>query len=425
MIDIKILRTSPDVIKNSIIRRGGRYLETFEKLVAKDTEWRNILKDVESLRSKRNEIAKDIAQYKIKKTEPPDELKNLSLSNKKQIADKEDLLKKIEIEVNSLLLSIPNIVDDSVPFGKGDEDNKVVYEVVENRRNFDFKPLAHWEIGERLDILDFNTASKLSGSRFSMLKGKGARLERALIEFMLDLHTLQNGYTEILPPFLVNRETMTGTGQLPKFEEDLYKVYSDPELFLIPTAEVPLTNIYSGSVLREEDLPKQFAAATACFRQEAGSYGKDTKGLIRNHQFNKIELVWFTTPDSSMDALEKLRLHAEMVLKTLKLPYRVVELSSGDLGFSSSKTYDIEVWMPSQNMFREISSCSNCKDFQSRRMNTKFKRADGKTDYPHTLNGSGLAVGRTFAAVIENYQNSDGSVSIPDALIKYTRFDKI
>jgi seryl-tRNA synthetase len=425
MIDIKILRTSPDVIKNSIIRRGGRYLETFEKLVAKDTEWRNILKDVESLRSKRNEIAKDIAQYKIKKTEPPDELKNLSLSNKKQIADKEDLLKKIEIEVNSLLLSIPNIVDDSVPFGKGDEDNKVVYEVVENRRNFDFKPLAHWEIGEKLDILDFNTASKLSGSRFSMLKGKGARLERALIEFMLDLHTLQNGYTEILPPFLVNRETMTGTGQLPKFEEDLYKVYSDPELFLIPTAEVPLTNIYSGSVLREEDLPKQFAAATACFRQEAGSYGKDTKGLIRNHQFNKIELVWFTTPDSSMDALEKLRLHAEMVLKILKLPYRVVELSSGDLGFSSSKTYDIEVWMPSQNMFREISSCSNCKDFQSRRMNTKFKRADGKTDYPHTLNGSGLAVGRTFAAVIENYQNPDGSVSIPDALIKYTRFDKI
>lgn len=425
MIDLKILRGSPDVIKNSIIKRGGRYLETFEKLVAKDVEWRNLLKDVESLRGKRNEIAKEIAQYKIKKTEPPDELKNLSLNNKKQILDKEEILKRIEIEVNFLLLSIPNIVDDSVPYGKGEDDNRVLYESLNEKRDFDFKPLAHWEIGEKLDILDFNTASKLSGSRFSMLKGKGARLERALIEFMLDLHTIQNGYTEIFPPFLVNRETMTGTGQLPKFEEDLYKVYSDPELFLIPTAEVPLTNIYSGSVLKEEDLPKQFVAATTCFRQEAGSYGKDTKGLIRNHQFNKIELVWFTTPDSSMDALEKLRSHAEMVLKILKLPYRVVELSSGDLGFSSSKTYDLEVWMPSQNMFREISSCSNCKDFQSRRMSLRFKRADGKTDYPHTLNGSGLAVGRTFAAILENYQNADGSVSIPDALIKYTGFDKI
>jgi seryl-tRNA synthetase len=324
MIDLKILRNSPDLIKNSIVKRGGRYIEAFEKLVAEDAEWRNLLKDVESLRSKRNEIAKEIAQYKIKKTEPPDELKNISLDNKKQISDKEELLKKIEVEVNDLLLSIPNIIDDSVPLGKGDADNKVVYEALENRKNFDFNPLAHWEIGEKLDILDFNTASKLSGSRFAMLKGKGAKLERAIIQFMLDLHTEQNGYTEIFPPFLVTRQTMTGTGQLPKFEEDLYKVVSDPEMFLIPTAEVPLTNMYSGSILKEDQLPKQFTAVTACFRQEAGSYGKDTKGLIRNHQFNKIELVWFSMPETSMDALEKLRSHAEMVLKILKLPYRVV-----------------------------------------------------------------------------------------------------
>jgi len=424
MIDLKLLRNNPEVIENSIIARGGRYLSYFEELISKDIKYRSILKEVEDLRNKRNEIAKKIGDYRSKKENPPVEFEEQAKKIKTTIAEKEDELKKLEVEIKDLLLSIPNIIDESVPKGKSEDDNVVVYEDVENRKEFKFKPLSHYEIGENLKILDFETASKLSGSRFSIFVGKGAKLERALIQFMLDLH-VENGYKEIFPPFLVNRKTMTGTGQLPKFEEDLYKISGEEDLFLIPTAEVPLTNMYADSVIDEKDLPIQMTAYTACFRREAGSYGKDTKGLIRNHQFDKVELVWITTPQNSMEILERMRRDAERVLKLLKLPYRVVELCSYDLGFSSSKTYDLEVWMPSENRFREISSCSNCKDFQARRMNTRYRRLDGKLDYVHTLNGSGLAVGRTLAAVLENYQNEDGSVTIPEVLVKYTGFDKI
>jgi seryl-tRNA synthetase len=424
MIDLKLLRNNPEVIENSIIARGGRYLSYFEELISKDIKYRSILKEVEDLRNKRNEIAKKIGDYRSKKENPPVEFEEQAKKIKTTIAEKEDELKKLEVEIKDLLLSIPNIIDESVPKGKSEDDNVVVYEDIENRKEFKFKPLSHYEIGENLKILDFETASKLSGSRFSIFVGKGAKLERALIQFMLDLH-VENGYKEIFPPFLVNRKTMTGTGQLPKFEEDLYKISGEEDLFLIPTAEVPLTNMYADSVIDEKDLPIQMTAYTACFRREAGSYGKDTKGLIRNHQFDKVELVWITTPQNSMEILERMRRDAERVLKLLKLPYRVVELCSYDLGFSSSKTYDLEVWMPSENRFREISSCSNCKDFQARRMNTRYRRLDGKLDYVHTLNGSGLAVGRTLAAVLENYQNEDGSVTIPEVLVKYTGFDKI
>jgi len=424
MIDIKLLRTNPQIIRDSIIERGGRYLGYFDKLIDKDLSLRQTLKEVEELRKKKNEIVKKIGELKTKGSEVPFQLNEEAKEIKNKIAQKEEELKKIENEIKLLLLSIPNIIDETVPKGKSPDDNVVVYEDVENRRNFNFEPLSHLEIGERLNILDFDTASKLSGSRFALLKGKGAKLERALIWFMLDLHT-HNGYTEIFPPFIVNRKTMTQTGQLPRFEDELYHISGDEDFFLIPTAEVPLTNMYAESILDEKDLPLKFVAYTACFRREAGSYGKDTKGLIRNHQFNKVELVWITTPDSSMEVLERMRRDAEMVLKLLKLPYRVVELCSYDLGFSSSKTYDLEVWMPSEKRFREISSCSNCKDFQARRMNTRYRRKDGKIEYVHTLNGSGVAVGRTFAAILENYQNEDGSVSIPDVLVKYTGFDKI
>ncbi|MCX7905658.1 MAG: serine--tRNA ligase [Elusimicrobiales bacterium] len=425
MIDIKTLRTNPNLIEDSIIKRGGRYLPAFKELVEKDRIRLEMLKELEKLNKRRNEIAREIANLKKDNIEIPKAKIDEANSIKNSISELEENLKKLDSEVNYLLLSIPNILDSSVPYGKSDEDNKVVYENTSFKRKFDFKPLSHWELGEKIGILDFETASALSGSRFALLKGKGASLERALINFMLDLHTKEHGYQEVFPPFLVNRKTMTGTGQLPKFEEDLYKIQGEPELFLIPTAEVPLTNMYADKILREDELPKQFTAYTACFRQEAGSYGKDTKGLIRNHQFNKVELVWITTPEKSNETLEVMTKHAQRVLELLELPYRVVQLCSGDLGFASSKTYDIEVWMPSENRFREISSCSNCKDFQARRMNTRFRRDDGKIEYVHTLNGSGLAVGRTFAAIVENYQNADGSISIPKALVKYMGFDRI
>lgn len=425
MIDIKLIRSNPNIVEDSIIKRGGRYLSYFKELIEKDKDRLEKLKKLEDLNRKRNDIAKEIGLNKIKGVVPPNDLLEEASKIKAEISKIEEELKKLDFEVQNLLLALPNIIDESVDYGKSDEDNKVVYEDVSKMRKFDFKPLSHWELGENLGILDFEAASNLSGSRFALLKGKGAKLERALINFMLDLHTNEHGYNEIFPPYLVNRKTMTGTGQLPKFEEDLYKICGEPELFLIPTAEVPLTNLYAEKILKEDELPKQFTAYTACFRQEAGSYGKDTKGLIRNHQFNKVELVWITTPEKSDEALELMTKHARRVLEILELPFRIVKLCSGDLGFASSKTYDIEVWLPSENRFREISSCSNCKDFQARRMNTKFRRQNGKTEYVHTLNGSGLAVGRTFAAILENYQNPDGSITIPKALVKYTGFDKI
>jgi seryl-tRNA synthetase len=425
MIDIKLFRQEPDRLKNSLEKRNPIYLEIFQKLSKIDKDYRDILKEVENLRSQRKEISKEAGKFKFEKKEIPSEINQKAEGIKKELAKKEEALLNLENEINDILLSIPNILDDSVIYGKSEEDNKVVFEETTKRRNFNFKVKDHHEIGERLDILDFKRASKLSGSRFSLLKGYGAKLERALIQFMLDLHTIENGYTEIFPPFIVSAQTMTGTGQLPKFEGDLYKIYGELPMYLIPTAEVPLTNMHSGEILREMDLPLKYTAYTACFRQEAGSYGKDTRGLIRNHQFNKVELVWLSKPQDSMDALKTMVSHAEKVLKYLELPYRIIELCSADIGFSSSKTYDLEVWMPAQNKFREISSCSNCKDFQSRRMNLRFKNSEGKTEYVHTLNGSGLAVGRTMAAILENYQNEDGTVDIPKALIKYTGFEKI
>ncbi|OGR67494.1 MAG: serine--tRNA ligase [Elusimicrobia bacterium GWC2_61_19] len=427
MLDIKLVRANPAQAKAAMTDRGGRYLPVLEEIIAKDAVYRAALAEIEELRSKRNEVSKKIQVAKAAKDEAAAQAAMAEANAAKEaVKTREESVGAQEAELNALLLSVPNLPHESVVKGGGPQDNKVVSEDISNKREFSFKPLDHHAVGEKLGILDFETATKLSGSRFALLKGAGARLERSLTQLMLDLHTQENGYTEIFPPFLVTPETMTGTGQLPKFEEDLYKVASEPPLYLIPTAEVPLTNMFRGDILKEEDLPKRFAAYTVCFRQEAGSYGKDTRGLIRNHQFNKVELVWLTRPEDSMAALEQLRADAEKVLKVLKIPYRVLELCTGDMGFSAAKTYDLEVWMPGDNMFREISSCSNCTDFQARRMNTRFKRADGKkTEFVHTLNGSGLAVGRTFAAILENYQQEDGSVTVPDALRKYMGTDKI
>ena len=323
-----------------------------------------------------------------------------------------------EEKLNSILMEIPNIPHPSVPIGKNEEDNTLVKEVGEPVK-FDFEPKAHWDLGENLGILDFERAAKIAGARFPLYMGAGSRLERALINFMLDIHTTEHGYREILPPFMVNRKSMTGTGQLPKFEEDLFKL-EGWDYYLIPTAEVPVTNIFQDEVLNGEDLPIYFTAYTPCFRSEAGSYGKDTRGLIRQHQFNKVELVKFALPENSYEELETLLKNAETILERLELPYRVITLCTGDLGFSSAKTYDIEVWMPYQNKYREISSCSNFEDFQARRANIRFKTKGKKgTRLVHTLNGSGLAVGRTFAAICENFQQEDGSIVIPEALRPY------
>ena len=427
MLDIKLVRANPEKAKAAMAERSGNYLPVLETILAKDAVYRAALAEIEELRSRRNEVSKKIQIAKASKDEAAAQAAMAEANAAKEaVKTREENISALEGELNTLLLSVPNLPDASVCKGGGPQDNKMVFEDVAGRREFAFKPLDHHAIGERLGILDFETATKLSGSRFALLRGQGARLERSLIQLMLDTHTIANGYTEIFPPLLVTAETMTGTGQLPKFEEDLYKVASVPPLYLIPTAEVPLTNMYRGDMLKEDDLPIKLTAYTPCFRQEAGSYGKDTRGLIRNHQFNKVELVWLSKPEDSMAALEKLRADAEGLLKLLGIPYRVLELCTGDMGFSSAKTYDLEVWMPSEGVFREISSCSNCGDFQARRMNTRFKRADGKKiEFVHTLNGSGLAVGRTFAAILENFQQEDGSVTVPEALRKYMGADKI
>ena len=427
MLDIKLLRADPEKARASMADRGARYLPALEQVLEKDAVYRAALAEIEALRSRRNEVSKKIQVAKASGDEAAAQAAMAEANAAKEaVKAREENTAALEAELNALLLSVPNLPHESVCKGGGPDDNKVVFEDISAKREFSFKPLDHHAVGEKLGILDFETATKLSGSRFALLKGQGARLERALTQLMLDTHTGEHGYTEIFPPFLVTPETMTGTGQLPKFEEDLYKIASVPPLYLIPTAEVPLTNLHRGEILKEEDLPKRYTAYTACFRQEAGTYGKDTRGLIRNHQFNKVELVWLTRPEESMAALEKLRADAEKILDLLRIPYRVLELCTGDMGFSSVKTYDLEVWMPGEDKFREISSCSNCWDFQARRMNTRFKRADGKkTEFVHTLNGSGLAVGRTFAAVLENYQNEDGSVTVPEVLRSYMGADKI
>lgn len=428
MIDIKLVRENFELVRKAVENRGGRYLPVLEEIVKLDAGRRKIANELDNLRAQVNKISEQVGQLmrKGEKTEA-ENLKSESAALKDQIKQKEEKLNEIEPQLNNLLLSVPNLPDSSVPVAIGEENNRLVKQFSETPK-FEFTPRDHQDIGESLDIIDFQTAAKLAGARFTMLKKQGAVLERALISFMLDMHTKEHGYTEILPSYLVSAETMTGTGQLPKFEEELYKCTEDG-LYLIPTAEVVLTNLHRDTILDEKELPKYYVAYTACFRREAGSYGKDTRGLIRNHQFNKVELVKIVKPETSMDELEKMVVNACEVLKQLKIPYRVIELCTGDIGFSSAKTYDLEVWMPGdekgKGRWREISSCSNCTDFQARRMNTKLRTEGGKKEFVHTLNGSGVAVGRLFAAILENYQQADGSVKIPEALVKYTHFERI
>jgi seryl-tRNA synthetase len=381
-----------------------------------------LLRDAEELRNRRNVVSEEIGRLKREKAEA-----SVLLEEMKGVSDRikalDEKLKEVEDETRNLLLTIPNIPDESVPVGRDESEN------VEIRKwgvpgEFAFEPLNHWDIAATLDIIDFDRASKISGARFALMKGQGARLERSLMNFMLDLNT-SKGYTEVFPPVLVNRESMTGTGQLPKFEAELFRI-ADPELYLIPTAEVPVTNIHRGEILKEEDLPLYYTAYTPCFRREAGSYGKDTRGLIRQHQFNKVELVKFVKPEDSYAEIEKLTNDAEDILQRLGLPYRVITLCTGDMGFSSALTYDIEVWLPGQQKYREISSCSNFGDFQARRADIRFKRTGKKgTEFVHTLNGSGLAIGRTLVAVLENYQQKDGSVIVPEVLRQYMGADRI
>ncbi|MBI2351932.1 MAG: serine--tRNA ligase, partial [Deltaproteobacteria bacterium] len=415
MLDIKLLRENLDLVKERIGARGTKI--DWEEFAAVDLERREVLAKWERMKEKKNQLSGEIG--KLKKsgrdaTSLMQEVEQLSQA----IREGEGPLAEIEKRFERVMLWIPNLPHASVPLGTGAESNREVRRWGEIPK-FDFSPKNHWEIGEELGILDFARAAKIAASRFALYYGQGALLERALINFMLDLHTRERGYREAIPPFLVNRETMTGTGQLPKFEEDLFRT-ADPDLFLVPTAEVPLTNIHREEVLSQEDLPLCYVAYTPCFRREAGSYGQDVRGLIRLHQFNKVELVKLTQPGNSYEELEKMVADAEEVLKRLKLPYRVVELCTGDLGFASAKTYDIEVWLPGQGSYREISSCSNCEEFQARRAQIRCRpEKKGKAVFVHTLNGSGLAVGRTVVAVLENYQQKDGSVVVPEVLRPY------
>ncbi|MBW1649767.1 MAG: serine--tRNA ligase [Deltaproteobacteria bacterium] len=415
MLDVKNIRQNFSLIKKGLENRNADI--NLEELILSDDKRKEILFELEELRYKRNSVSDKIAELKRAKADANSlilEMREVSA----RIKTLEKDLSDTEAEINKRLIVIPNIPHSSAPVGKNEADNKLVKKEG-TPKNFDFEPKAHWDIGEALNILDFERAAKITGARFPLYYGAGARLERALINFMLDIHTIEHGYKETLPPFIVNRNSMTATGQLPKFEEDLFKI-KGTDYFLIPTAEVPVTNIYNNEILAEANLPILHTAYTPCFRSEAGAYGKDTRGLIRQHQFNKVELVKFVKPEDSYAELETLLKNAEEILKRLKIPYRVVTLCTGDLGFSAAKTYDIEVWMPAQGVYREISSCSNFEDFQARRANIRFKReGKKKTEFIHTLNGSGLAVGRTFAAILENFQQADGSVTIPEALVPY------
>ena len=415
MLEIKLVRENLELVKTAMQNRGTTF--DWESFQAHDTRRKTILFELEELRRQRNTVSDQVAQMK-RNGENADAIIEKMRSVSTTIKGLEKDVAESEAAIDEMIMSLPNIPHESVPVGKDETDNPEV-KTVGSPTAFSFAPQPHWTIGENLGILDFTRAAKIAGARFPLYFGLGARLERALINFMLDLHTGEHGYLEVLPPFIVNRKTMTGTGQLPKFEEDLFKL-EDLDYFLIPTAEVPVTNIYQEEVMDASLLPVYYTAYTPCFRSEAGSYGKDTRGLIRQHQFNKVELVKFTRPENSYDELESLLDNAETVLRRLELPYRVIDLCTGDIGFSSAKTYDIEVWMPSQGVYREISSCSNFEDFQARRANIRFKEKGKKgTRLVHTLNGSGLAVGRTLAALLENCQQEDGRVVIPDALRPY------
>jgi seryl-tRNA synthetase len=419
MLDIKLLRANPDAVRQGLQARGGRYLPALEELLKTDAEWRKLNASADELRAKLNKMGEEVGRLKREKQDASAAMAGAN-EIKENLKGLGEQLSALEAKLREGLLSVPNLPDASVAAGKDASENKPVREWGQ-KPAFAFKPK---EVGESLGILDFARAAKLSGARFALAVGDGARLERALVQFMLDLHVNQHGYTEVFPPFLVTRQTMTGTGQLPKFEEELYALRDD-DLFLIPTAEVPVTNLYRDEVLDEASLPRALCAYTACFRREAGSYGKDTRGLIRNHQFNKVELVRFVRPEDSLKELEALTGHAEEVLKRLELPYRVLALCTGDLGFSSAKTYDLEVWMAGENAYREISSCSTFTDYQSRRIGIQMKRKDGGRALPHTLNGSGVAVGRTVAALLENGQQADGSVLLPKALHSYMGTDRL
>jgi seryl-tRNA synthetase len=412
MLEIKFVRQNLETVENAMAARGhSTDLDAFKSC---DEERRAVLLELEALRHQRNVVSDQIAEMK-KAGENADDVVAQMREVSSKIKALEKSLAAAQQTLEQMLLGIPNIPHDSVPPGKDETDNPVI-EVVGEQPEFDFEPRAHWDIGTKLGILDFERAAKITGARFPLYFDAGARLERALINFMLDIHTQAHGYTETLPPFIVNQQSMTHTGQLPKFEEDLFKLV-DWDYYLIPTAEVPVTNIHQDEILAEAQLPIYYTAYTPCFRSEAGSYGKDTRGLIRQHQFNKVELVKFTTPQTSYDELESLRTDAETILAKLELPYQVIELCTGDLGFSAAKTYDLEVWMPAQGVYREISSCSNFENFQARRANIRFKKKGQKgTELVHTLNGSGLAVGRCLAAILENFQQADGSVKIPTAL---------
>lgn len=420
MLDARFVRENVAAVGNSLKKRGYEF--PLPAFLALEEKRMVLLKETEELRNRRNVVSEEIGRLKRQKDDATvqlEEMKGVS----DRIKDLDEQLKGLETETRDLLLTIPNIPDESVPLGK-DENENVEIRTWGTIRQFDFEPLNHWDIAEHLDIIDFERGAKISGARFSVMKGAGARLERALMNFMLDTHT-GKGYKEIFPPILVNRESMTGTGQLPKFEAELFRI-DDPGFYLIPTAEVPVTNIHRDEILHESDLPIYYTAYTPCFRREAGSHGKDTRGLIRQHQFNKVELVKFVKPEESFGELEKLTNNAEEILQALELPYRVMALCSGDLGFSSAKTYDIEVWLPGQNRYREISSCSNFVDFQARRAGIRFRREGKKgTEFVHTLNGSGLAIGRTVVAILENYQQKDGAVIIPEVLRSYTGMERI
>lgn len=422
MLDIKLVRTEPERVKQAMRTRNKDMDAQVDRVIAIDAERRDINARTDALKAQQNNASKEIARIKKEGGDPAailEEMKELADQGKALGARLADL----ETEQRNILLSIPNIPHASVPVGKDDTENVEMRRWGEPRA-FDFEPEAHWDIGKRLDLFDPEVAAKVTGKRFHFYKGLGARLERSIINFFLNTHT-ENGYTEILPPFMVNRASMTGTGQLPKFEEDAFKLV-DPDYFLIPTAEVPVTNMHRDEILDGDRLPIKYCAYSACFRAEAGSAGRDTRGLIRQHQFNKVELVKFADPATSYEELEKLTHDAERVLQLLGLPYRVVTLSTGDLGFSSAKTYDIEVWMPSYGRYVEISSCSNFEDYQARRAAIRFKRdAKDKAQLVHTLNGSGVAVGRTVAAILENYQNADGTVTVPEVLRPYMGTDII
>ncbi|NLA41751.1 MAG: serine--tRNA ligase [Smithella sp.] len=417
MLDIKYLRQNLETVRRKMSERGQNI--DFDRFVSLDAKRRDILQAVETLRNERNSVSKQVGELKKKKEDASALIAQMGDVSAK-IKEYDETLRVTEEELNAFVMIVPNIQHESVPQGSGPEDNTVVRSWGE-KPSFRFTPKQHFELGENLNILDFARGAKITGARFTLYRGAGAQLERAITNFMLDLHTANHGYTEVFTPFMVNAESMTGTGQLPKFKEDLFKI-EGMDYYLIPTAEVPVTNVYRDEILEEEKLPIYLVAYSACFRAEAGSYGKDTRGLIRQHQFNKVEMVKFSKPEASYDELEKLTINAEEVLKRLGVPYRTVCLCTADLGFSSAKTYDVEAWMPGQDTYREISSCSNFEDFQARRAAIRFRRKDsGKVEFVHTLNGSGLAVGRTVVAVLENYQQADGSVVIPEALRPYMR----